>query len=219
MMGRAIKICGMQSTAEVEIAMAAGATCVGFVGEGLTPPGCLSDEAVLEIVGAIEDRKSIVLLTPHSTVAAVVAQQRRVGAGALQLCRPFGREALLALRQSLPGVQLIQVVHMGDLGGLERARAVAGIAEVGLLDAGSTDGDSQVFGGTGRVHDWHESAAIVAELDTPVWLAGGLSPSNVGEAIELVSPAGVDVCSGLRREGRLVESLAREFVMAVRAAR
>jgi phosphoribosylanthranilate isomerase len=208
----------MQSALEVKLALAAGATCVGFVGEGLTPPGCLSDDAIIAMTAGIGDRRPIVLLTPHATVDGVVEQQGRVRAGALQLCCPFDAPALTELRRHLPGIRLIQVVHMGDPGGLERAQAVAGVADVVLLDSGTTQGGTQVFGGTGRVHDWRRSAAIVEALDTPVWLAGGLNPTNVGDAITQVRPAGVDVCSGLRPEGVLVESLVGDFVSAVMGA-
>jgi phosphoribosylanthranilate isomerase len=213
-----LKICGMLSTQEVSIALAAGASHLGFVGEGLTPPGCLSDEEIVGLTSAMSDRSPIVLLTPHGTVAEVVAQQGRVRAGALQLCHPFEAVALQELRVALADTQLIQVVHMGDPGGRARAREVSGLVDVVLLDSGSTQGIDVVYGGTGRVHDWRESAAIVAELDTPVWLAGGLRPSNVTEAIELVGPAGLDVCSGLRHDGKLVAALARDFVLRAEAA-
>lgn len=215
---RQIKICGIQSAREASIALAAGSSHIGFVSEGLTPPGCLSDEEIIRITAEIGDRSRLVLLTPHATVAEVVAQQARVRAGALQLCHPFQADELRELRAALPETQLIQVVHMGDPGGRERAREVAALADVVLLDSGSTQGSEAVYGGTGRAHDWRLSAAIVAELDTPVWLAGGLNPGNVEEAIALVEPAGVDVCSGLRRQGQLVDSLARDFVLAVTAA-
>ena len=68
------------------------------------------------------------------------------------------------------------------------------------------------LGGTGRTHDWSLSRAIRDEVEIPVWLAGGLTPDNVAEAVRQVQPFGVDVCSGLRIDGRLDEERLSRFV-------
>ena len=61
------------------------------------------------------------------------------------------------------------------------------------------------LGGTGRRHDWEVSRRIREAVDVPVFLAGGLTPGNVAEAVRQVGPFGLDVCSGLRSDGRLDE--------------
>jgi len=72
------------------------------------------------------------------------------------------------------------------------------------------------LGGTGRVHDWALSARIRRAIaPTPLYLAGGLHPGNVGEAARAVRPFGLDVCSGVRTDGRLDEGLLRAFVHAL----
>ena len=58
-------------------------------------------------------------------------------------------------------------------------------------------------GGTGRTHNWTLSARIVRESPVPVWLAGGLRAENAAQAIATVRPHGLDVCSGVRRDGNL----------------
>ena len=213
-----IKICGMLSQDEVRLAIGAGADFIGFVCVGLTPPGCLTDDAIVAMTQALPNREAITVLTPKETVEEVVAHQGIVQAGALQLCHSHSPSSLRELRERLPGVTLIQVVHMGDPGGYERALEVGPEADVVLLDSGSTTGDVKVFGGTGKVHNWDESALIVQALSTPVWLAGGLNPENVGEAIATVRPAGVDVCSGLRPGGGLDAARLRDFIDATRRA-
>ncbi len=73
------------------------------------------------------------------------------------------------------------------------------------------------LGGTGRVHDWRVSRSIVERVSVPVFLAGGLSTANVAEAIRAVRPFGIDLCSGVRRNGRLDESKLVAFVAAATA--
>jgi phosphoribosylanthranilate isomerase len=85
-----------------------------------------------------------------------------------------------------------------------------------LLDSGRPS--ARELGGTGRVHDWEVSAEFVARSARPVFLAGGLTPENVGEAIRRVRPSGVDLCNGVRVNGALDPGLLRAFMEAVQAA-
>ena len=87
-----------------------------------------------------------------------------------------------------------------------------------LLDSGRPSAVAPEFGGTGRVHDWEISRAFVEKSPVPVFLAGGLAPTNVGAAIRSVLPYGVDVCTGVRTDGELDRELLRAFVQAVSAA-
>jgi phosphoribosylanthranilate isomerase len=87
-----------------------------------------------------------------------------------------------------------------------------------LLDSGNQSLPVKELGGTGRTHDWSVSRRIVEAAPVPVYLAGGLTPDNVGEAVRRVRPFGVDVCSGVRSGGRLDEARLAAFAAAVRAA-
>jgi phosphoribosylanthranilate isomerase len=82
----------------------------------------------------------------------------------------------------------------------------------------ATGAPTPEYGGTGRTHDWSVSAEFVRRSPHPIFLAGGLSPGNVGEAIRRVRPFGVDLCSGVRTEGRLDLDKLSAFVEAVRLA-
>jgi phosphoribosylanthranilate isomerase len=73
------------------------------------------------------------------------------------------------------------------------------------------------LGGTGRVHDWTLSRKIREKMEVPVFLAGGLTPENVGEALQQVQPFGVDVCNGVRTNGKLDEAKLEAFFRAVSA--
>ena len=74
------------------------------------------------------------------------------------------------------------------------------------------------LGGTGRRHDWQLSREIRERAPVPVFLAGGLGPHNVREAIEAVGPYGLDVCSGVRTEGRLDPRKLEAFMREVERA-
>ena len=85
-----------------------------------------------------------------------------------------------------------------------------------LLDSGRPALPTPEYGGTGRTHDWSVSAEFVRRSPHPVFLAGGLSAANVGEAMKTVGPFGLDVCSGVRTDGRLDRDKLEAFIDAVR---
>ncbi|MES1223341.1 MAG: phosphoribosylanthranilate isomerase, partial [Bacteroidota bacterium] len=84
-----------------------------------------------------------------------------------------------------------------------------------LLDSGMPKAAVKTLGGTGNVHDWEISREIVKNVTVPVFLAGGLNAQNVKQAIETVRPFGVDVCSGVRTNGKLDPDKLKGFMMAV----
>jgi len=112
----------------------------------------------------------------------------------------------------MPNTSIVQVVHVVGEVAFDKARAAAETVDALLLDSGNPSMTVKELGGTGRTHDWALSRAIRDEVGIPVWLAGGLTPANVEEAVRQVRPYGVDVCSGLRIEGRLDEDLLSRFV-------
>ncbi|MDT5294498.1 MAG: phosphoribosylanthranilate isomerase, partial [Acidobacteriota bacterium] len=80
-----------------------------------------------------------------------------------------------------------------------------------LLDSGNQSLAVKELGGTGRTHDWLVSRRVVEASPVPVFLAGGLRPENVAEAVETVRPFGLDVCSGVRNRGRLDAGKLKRF--------
>jgi phosphoribosylanthranilate isomerase len=112
----------------------------------------------------------------------------------------------------------VQVVHITDQASVDEALSVAAEVDALLLDSGNQDLAVREFGGTGRTHDWSLSAQIVQQSSVPVFLAGGLHAGNVGEAIRCVRPFGLDLCTGVRTNGRLDEHKLRLFMAAVESA-
>ena len=181
-------------------------------------PGVIDDATIAGIVAGAPPGVATFLLTSRTDPADIAAQQRRAGADTLQLVDRMASDALRGLRDRCPGVTLVQVVHVLDAGAVDEAVAVAPHVDAVLLDSGNPDLAVKQLGGTGRTHDWTHSRAIVDRVDGPVYLAGGLRPSNVREAVRAVRPFGVDVCSGVRREGRLDAERLRRFMRGVREA-
>ena len=126
---------------------------------------------------------------------------------------PGAREEL---RAALPGIGLVQVVHVTGPEALDEAVAAASGVDALLLDSGNPALTVKELGGTGRRHDWAISRAIREAVGVPVFLAGGLTAENAAEAVREVGPWGLDVCTGVRRDGRLDEARLARFVAAIR---
>jgi phosphoribosylanthranilate isomerase len=112
----------------------------------------------------------------------------------------------------------IIVARAPDESSVDEALAAASQVDHLLLDSGNPTLQVKELGGTGRVHDWGISRRIVERSPVPVFLAGGLNADNVAAAIQQVRPHGVDVCSGVRTEGRLDAGKLAAFFAAVKAA-
>jgi phosphoribosylanthranilate isomerase len=122
------------------------------------------------------------------------------------------------LRNELPGIALVQVIHVTGPESVREAVETAPHVDALLLDSGNQSLAVKELGGTGRVHDWRLSREIVRESPVPVFLAGGLRAHNVAEAIREVQPFGLDLCSSVRTEGKLDETKLAAFFAAVNAA-
>ena len=210
-----VKICCTQNAEEAWLAINAGASALGFVSAMPSGPGVISDDQIADIVRTVPPPIATFLLTCRQDVDGIVAQQRHTSANTLQLCDEVGVDDHRALRAQLPGVSIVQVVHVTGDESIEEAVAVTPCVDALLLDTGNRVAAVKELGGTGRQHDWAISRRIRDEVAVPVFLAGGLRPENVGKAIRTVEPFGVDVCSGLRPNGSLDGALLRRFFDAV----
>jgi len=210
-----VKICCMGSVEEARIAIELGASAIGLVSRMPSGPGPIEEELIAEIISAVGDSVETFLLTCETTADAIIAQQRRTGVSTLQLVDAVEPGAHETIRAALPGVRIVQVIHVTGDNSIVDAVNGAKTADALLLDSGNPSLAVKELGGTGRRHDWSISRAIVEASSVPVYLAGGLNPSNVREAIKTVRPYGVDVCSGVRTEGKLDRSKAAAFFAAV----
>ncbi|MDQ6635146.1 MAG: phosphoribosylanthranilate isomerase [Gemmatimonadota bacterium] len=213
-----VKICCIASDAEADLAIDAGADALGLVSAMPSGPGPIAEESIESIVRSVGTRAATVLLTSRQDAASIGAQLDRIGPTVVQFVDELAEWVYAALRVSHPSVVLMQVIHVRDEDAVREAVAVAPFVDALLLDSGNPKAAVKELGGTGRVHDWSVSRAICDAVQRPVFLAGGLRADNVAEAVERVRPFGVDICSGVRTEGRLDRDKLRAFLRAARSS-
>ena len=209
-----IKICCIASVAEARLAIDAGASALGLVSAMPSGPGVIPWETIAEIAAAVPPPIATFLLTCSQDAEEIVEQQRRCGTSVVQICDRLLRGSYAELRRALPGIRLVQVIHVVDASSIDEARAAAGHVDALLLDSGNQSLAVKELGGTGRVHDWTLSARIRESAGVPLFLAGGLRAENVRDAVAAVRPFALDVCSGVRTDGALDETKLRAFVEA-----
>lgn len=213
-----VKICCIASEHEADIALDAGADLLGLVSAMPSGPGPIAESRIAEVIRAVGTRAETVLLTSRQDARSIDRQLSRMRPGVVQLVDAVEAGVLEMVRRAHPAVVRMQVIHVRDVAAVAEAERVAPFVDALLLDSGNPAAAVKELGGTGRVHDWRVSAALVRAVRVPVFLAGGLHAGNVGEALDAVRPFGVDVCSGVRTAGRLDAQKVRAFVDAVRRA-
>ena len=209
------KVCCIGGPEEASLAIRYGASALGLVSEMPSGPGVIPEDLIREIAASTPPAVSTFLLTARTDPAEIAEQHRRCPTTAIQLVDRVEGGAYEALRAALPGVRLVQVVHVTGPESLAESRAAAQHADALLLDSGRPDLAVKELGGTGRTHDWEVSRSIRSAVPVPIFLAGGLDPTNVQDAVRAVRPYAVDVCSGLRTDGRLDEEKLARFVEAL----
>lgn len=213
-----IKICCIASVEEARLAVAAGASALGLVGAMPSGPGVIADELIADIARSVPPPVATFLLTSETSAEGIIDHVRRCATSTVQIVDAIDRRAYGEIRRAVPRIKIVQVLHVGDAAVVEEARRLAPDVDAFLLDSGNPALAVKELGGTGRVHDWNLSAAIVASVDRPVFLAGGLHAGNVGAAMRRVRSFGLDLCSGVRSNGVLDETKLRDFFAAVRLA-
>jgi len=211
-----IKICCIKSPAEAEFAIDCGASALGLVSSMPSGPGVISEDEITRIAKAVPPPIGTFLLTSETSPTAIIEQQRRCRTNTLQLCNHLPKTVHSRLRESLPGISLVQVVHVTGPESVDYAVAAAEHVDALLLDSGNPNLPVKELGGTGRIHDWSLSRRIRDALDIPLFLAGGLTPANVMDALDAVDPFGLDLCSGVRTDDQLDATKLRAFFAALR---
>lgn len=213
-----IKICCISSLDEAKIAIRNGASAIGLVSEMPSGPGVIDEKLIKTIAGFAPPGVATFLLTSKQETDAIIQQQKRCGANTIQLCDRLTKGSHRELKDAMPGVKIVQVVHINGIESLKEALELSQHVDALLLDSGNQSLEVKQLGGTGRTHDWLLSKKIIDSVTVPVYLAGGLKPANIAQAIEVARPFGVDVCSGIRSDDKLDEIKLKQFCAEVRAA-
>jgi phosphoribosylanthranilate isomerase len=159
-----IKICCISSVSEAQLAVEHGAAALGFVSAMPSGPGPIDEALIARITPSVPPGVATFLLTCEVNAERIAAQQRRCKTNTLQLVDEVSDGAHAELRRLLPGIGIVQVIHVVDESSIDEALAAAG---------------------------------------------------DVRAAIETVEPFGVDVCSGVRTDGKLDQSKVASFVHSV----
>ena len=213
-----VKICCISSVEEARLAVDHGASALGLVSSMPSGPGVIDEETIAEIAALIPPAVSSFLLTSEQDARSIIAQQKRCRTNTVQLCDKIEQREYRQLRAAMPGIALVQVIHVVGSESIDEAIAVAPFVNAVLLDSGNPKAPIKELGGTGRMHDWSISKAIRETLSIPVFLAGGLRHDNVKRAIHDVAPFCLDVCSGVHSEGKLDENKLVEFFREIRSS-
>lgn len=210
-----IKICGLKTPEALDAALAGGASHVGFIFFSKSPRN-IEPAAAGALRGAARGRAQAVAVTVDADDAFLDAIVAAMAPDMLQL---HGKEtparvSEVKVRYDLPVMRALSVSEAGDL---DKARAYAGVADRLLFDAKPPKG-SELPGGNGVSFDWTLLKALPAGTD--YLLSGGLNAGNVGEALRLANPPGLDVSSGVESAPGVKDvGLIRGFFDAVKAAR
>ena len=213
-----VKICCIGSVDEAALAVECGASALGLVSHMPSGPGVISDERIAGIAATVPPAIGTFLLTCRQKVSDIIEQQRFCRTNTIQICDHLTYGMHRDLKNALPGISIVQVVHVTGPESVDEAARLAPDVDAILLDSGNQKLAVKELGGTGRIHDWALSRAIRERIGAPLFLAGGLTPENVGQAIEEVGPFGLDLCSGVRTDGRLDRAKLKRFFAAVRRA-
>ena len=210
-----IKICCISSITEAKIAINQGADALGLVGRMPNGPGPIPDWLISEIVKTIPPPVASFLLTSEQSSEEIIYHVKKVDTNTVQIVDELTTGTYRDIRTALPHLKIVQVIHVSGEESIDEAVRISPNVDALLLDSGNPKAGIKTLGGTGNVHNWDLSREIVKEVDIPVFLAGGLHANNVRQAIETVRPFAVDVCSGVRTEGRLDPNKLEAFIKAV----
>lgn len=210
-----VKICCISSPKEAQLAIAYGAAALGLVGKMPSGPGVISDTLIREIAGIIPPGIASFLLTAETSADKIVTHHQETLTNTIQLVDAVDAGTYSAIRKSIPNIQLVQVIHVLSDASIDEALQAAEGVDALLLDSGNPNLAIKELGGTGRLHNWDISKQIVRQSRVPVYLAGGIRPENIRDAIDRVDPFGIDLCSGVRTNQQLDEDKLAKLFAAI----
>ena len=198
-----IKICCISTFDEARIAIEFGADAIGLVARMPSGPGPIPDDLIRQIAQAVPPPVATFLLTSETSADEIIKHHNRTNTNTIQIVDLPPSNTYSRLKTALPSVKIVQVIHVIDEKSVDLAVNISEHVDALLLDSGNPNLKIKELGGTGRVHNWKFSRQIRDRSKCPVFLAGGLKPENVRQAIDEVQPFAIDVCSGVRTDGKL----------------
>ena len=206
-----VKICGIKSDRDLNMAINAGADAVGFITEvPVDTPRKLSISEASRLISKVPVFITSVLVIMPETAEQAINMIKTAKPSAVQVHNDMALPELKQIKET--GVKLIKTIAVSQDSEAEalikKIRELSGIAEAVLLDT-AVDGKT---GGTGAQHNWEISSEVVLHAGMPVILAGGLNPENVIAAVRTVRPYAVDTASGVETDGKKDEKKVTAFI-------
>lgn len=206
-----VKICCISSPEEAALAIKHGASALGLVGQMPSGPGIIDNDLIRSIVKTIPPPISSFLLTSETSARNIIDHYQKAQTTTIQIVDALSDRQYQLIRQELPNVKLVQVIHVLNEASIEEAIEISEFVDAVLLDSGNPNLLVKELGGTGRIHDWRLSRQIRDAINVPMFLAGGINNHNVRQAVDLVQPFGLDLCSSVRTNGMLDERKLEAF--------
>lgn len=210
-----VKICCIGSVDEAHMAIGFGAAALGLVAKMPSGPGSISDQLIANITATVPPPIATFMLTSETTADGIIAHHYRTKTNTIQIVDALQTGTYKAVKLALPAIKIVQVIHIINEASIEEALRISEEVDALLLDSGNPNLLVKELGGTGKTHNWYLSKQIVAQCKKPVFLAGGLKPENVRQAMDTVRPYGLDVCSGVRTNKQLDAHKIEAFFKAV----
>ncbi len=222
-----IKICGLRTPEDIEVAERAGADAVGFITEvPVESPRKLDSDTAAALVAKVPKCLDSVMVIMPENAGQALDLIEKVRPDIVQVHSGLPLPELEILRENTE-IPIIKALSVPAGPGASKLRNLAErlleevceLDESGYVDSVLLDsGLAGKTGGTGCVHDWSLSRQIAKECRLPLILAGGLKPENVREAISTVSPYAVDTASGVETGGKKDALKIQSFIQEVRCA-
>lgn len=187
-----VKICGITKPEQGQAIAQKGATALGLICVPASPRYVTPNQIGL-IIDSLTISVDTIGVFANASVEEICATVAQARLNAIQLHGNESPEFCSQLRQFLPEIELIKALRVKTPEDLKLADRYVSCVDTLLLDAYHP----QMLGGTGKTLDWEKLAECHPPL--PWFLAGGLTPDNIGEALKRLHPDGIDVSSGVER--------------------
>ena len=207
-----IQVAGITSVKEALLCVECGVNIIGLlVGQKHKSNQFISKELAKTIKMHLPEEIKTTLITHLEDAGEIVKIAKFIDVDYIQLHSSINEESVLKIKQALPDKKIIRLIHIAEDG-----TVLTDYLKMRVVDFYFTDSRNEKtgqVGGTGLVHNFETDRKLVSTLNKPVFIAGGLTPENVGEVIKLCHPFGVDVNSGCKGANGLTdEKKMREFV-------
>ncbi len=194
-----VKICATKNIEQAKMIIDAGADIIGMlVGQEHNSPDFITKEEAKEIADYVQDKCDLSLVTHLTNASDIIELTKYIGNNIIQLHSNILESEVYEIKNALPNVELVRLIHLDESGNVVSDIESMKYVDYYLLD--SFNLKTNQVGGTGITYDWNKAGELIKKLNKPTFLAGGLNPLNVKDAIDKANPFGVDVNSGCKDE-------------------